>query len=151
MPKFSSWFSYYYERKLSFSNLSAKYFGRSLLNIWKSTQFFKIGIWPRTPIPNWKIVLDDFRFMAAIILIEINNFLLIFAAELQKFAGILISLGQNFDNFFPRTFFFSIVDATMSSNSKHKKMFSKMSPERKNPFHHFIKIDWNKKYENFSA
>ena len=53
--------------------------------------------------------------MAAIILIEINNFLLIFAAELQKFAGILISLGQNFDNFFPRTFF-SIVDATMSPN-----------------------------------
>ena len=52
---------------------------------------------------------DDFRFMAAIILIEINNFLLIFAAELQKFAGILISLGQNFDNFFPRTFF-SIVE-----------------------------------------
>ena len=44
--------------------------------------------------------------MAAIILIEINNFLLIFAAELQKFAGILISLEQNFDNFFPRTFFF---------------------------------------------
>ena len=106
MPKFSSWFSYYNERKLSFSNLSAKYFGRSLLNIWKSTQFFKIGIWPRTPIPNWKIVLDDFRFMAAIILIEINNFLLIFAAELQKFAGILISLEQNFNNFFPRTFFF---------------------------------------------
>ena len=86
--------------------------------------------------------------MAAIILIEINNFLLIFAAELQKFAGILISLGQNFDNFFPRTFF-SIVDATMSSNSKHKKMFSKMSPEHKNPFHHFIKIDWNNKYDNF--
>ena len=68
--------------------------------------------------------------MAAIILIEINNFLLIFAAELQKFAGILISLGQNFDNFFPRTFF-SIVDATMSPNSKHNKMFSKMSAERK--------------------
>ena len=145
MPKFSSWFSYYNERKLSFSNLSAKYFGRSLLNIWKSTQFFKISFWP---LGQYYLREDDFRFMAAIILIEINNFLLIFAAELQKFAGILISLGQNFDNFFPRTFF-SIVDATMSSNSKHNKMFSKMSPERKNPFHHFIKIDWNNKYDNF--